>query len=142
MVIIAEHTHYIYNIFKAIALYLKALYYSKQFFIIYIIPYFQASKLLTVISNWVLVELVSLPKRLQKYTAIGIIRSVSNYHQRQIRVKVVKQQSLYKRGTQLVKRLLSVIRLGLRLILFSRPFFYTFSFSSSFYIILSCNMPI
>ena len=111
------------SIFKVVVPRLKALYYSKQFFVVRIILYFQASKLLTIISNQVLVELISLPKRLQKYTAIGIIGSVSNYYQGQIRVKVVKQRSLYKRSTQFIKCLLSVVRPGLRLIPFSRPFF-------------------
>ena len=49
------------GIFKVIALRLKALYYSKQFFIMRIILYFWASKLLTIIGDWVLVELISLP---------------------------------------------------------------------------------
>ena len=49
------------GMFKVIALYLKALHYSEQFFIVRIILYFRASKLLTIIGDWVLVELISLP---------------------------------------------------------------------------------
>ena len=61
---IVEYMYYIYNVFKVVALYLKALHYGKQFLIMRIILYFWAIELLAVISNKVLMALSPLAYRL------------------------------------------------------------------------------